>query len=129
MRIRHKINVQVFDDADGKNKLFAPDDALAEQILDGFTRYTAGRFSVTGATDEDLAMGDLTTIRGFWIQADGDFNLTINGAAVPLAMKVGKTGGVAKGALECTVTSLNVEAPTSGVTVTGIYLVYGEPSA
>jgi hypothetical protein len=127
MRIKHKINVQVFDDADGKNKLFAPDDALAEVILDGFTRYTSGRFSVAPETTESLAMGDLTTIRGFWIQADNDCNLTINGGD-PIALKVGKAGGTAKAAIECTVTSLSVEAPDEGVTVTGIYLVYGEPA-
>ena len=129
MRIKHKINLHVYDDTDGKNKLFAPDDTLAEVVLDGFTKYTAGRFSVTGGANENLALGDITSIRGFWIQADNDFNLTINGAASPLQMRLGKTGGVAKGSLECIVTSLNVAAPTAGVTVSGIYCVYGDPSA
>lgn len=127
MQVRSKINVQVFDDSDAKNPLFAMADTTAEVRLDGFTKYTSGKFSVLSGANENLSLGDITTVRGFWIQADNDFNLTLNGGSA-IAMKVGKTGGIAKGALECTVSSLNVAAP-GAVTVTGTYVVYGDPAA
>jgi len=78
MRIISKTNVQIFDDTEKKDCLYAPDDKKSEITLDNFQRMASGRFEIAAASDETLSFGDVTVVRGFIVHLQPD-----SGAALP----------------------------------------------
>ena len=132
MRIKHKSNLVVSVDTAGKDKLYAPDDALAEVVLDGFQEVASGTANLLAAAPLTLPMAGLTDARGVFIKASGDFSLVINGGA-PLSVQRGHTAAAgvratsARVFLECGVTSVVVTAGASAITVT--WALWGDPLA
>jgi len=130
MRVRHKVNVVVSEDKNGQNKLFAPDDALAEVIADGFTEVSSGTVSIPALGSFTIPLGGLADARGLFVKVTGDATLAINGAA-PTVLKRGSTGAAgAVGAtarvfMEAAVSSAVVAAGASAVTLT--YVLWGDP--
>ena len=80
MRIRHKMNPVVTEDAEGRSVLFGLDDTTAEAVLDGFTRVSSGVTDVQDGVPFDVPLGDVSDARGFFLRMDGgaDFDLLIN---------------------------------------------------
>jgi len=125
MRIRHKVNVRIFDDADMKDCLFGPDDALAEVNIDIFTKQTSGKFSVAAAANEDLALGDITAVKGIYLEADADFTFKLNGGSEIFQAR--KSTSSAKVFLEADINQVNITA--AAAVLNGRYCVWGDVSA
>jgi hypothetical protein len=132
MRVRHRVNVVVFEDKEGKNKLFAPDDALAEVILDGYTEVSSGTVVLPAAGPFTVPFASIAAVRGLYLRGNGDFTLALNGAP-PFNVKRGSTGPAAavgitaKVFLEAQVTSAVVVAGSAEMTLT--YCAFGDPLA
>ncbi len=131
MRVRHKINVRIFDDAEGDDGLFAPSDTLAEVVIDNMQKLNSGRFAIAASDDEDLPFGDVADVRFVFIKADNDFTLKFNGGSEGLAIKRADAvaGTYAKFAAECDVTAVNITNPSATDVLTGVFAVYGDPEA
>jgi len=127
MRIRHKVNVRIGADAALTNLLFAPDDTNAEVVIDGYVRQTSGTFSIAMNTNEDLALGDITAVKGIYLIVDQDCVVTLNGGAETIQLRKGATttGTTAKLFLEADISEINVAAPAS-LAATGTYCVWGD---
>lgn len=132
MRVRHKANIQISDDAAAKDKLFALDDALAEEVLDGFTEQTSGtaKLLVTGGAYA-IPFGPLSDARGLYLKTTGELSVSINGAAT-FNLKKGRTSPTSAGAKNDNAKML-IEAALSSVTVTPLedavvtYALWGDP--
>lgn len=125
MRVRHRVVLTITKDADGKIKRFAPDDTLSEVVLDGFTKYTSGDFSVETEADELLSLGDITAVRGVYLEASADCTLEINGGDA-ITLRIGKDDALAKVFMEADITSLRVGNPSETTVLTGTYALWGD---
>jgi hypothetical protein len=127
MRIKHKVNVRIADDADFKNFLFAPDDALSEVIIDAYYRQTSGKFKILMNTDEDISLGDIAAVKGIYIKVNKDAVVTLNGGAETIQMRrAGATSSdYAKLFLEADITAVNIAAPVTE-DLEGIFCAWGD---
>lgn len=136
MRIKHKVNVRISEDAEGKNKLLAGDDVAAEVTIDGMKELSTGTLTVTAGEPFTVPMGGITDGRGFFLKASGDCTVTINGGPqleMRLAAKEAASATTAvfadecKAFLECAVDDLVVEVGDGDPDITLTYAVWGDP--
>lgn len=128
MRIRHKVNVQIYDDADGNDVLFAPKDTLAEIIIDAFKKETSGKISVAANATESVPFGDVgSPAKGAYLMVNAECTISINGGPAIQLRKGGTTAKI-KFFIEGDITSLQITAPSS-TAIEGIYAVWGEAAA
>jgi len=130
MRIKHKVRVQIARDTDMKNKQFHPDDTEAERVIDGYDGQVNGDLAIPQGTNEDLPTGDLTAIKGIYLEVDKDVKIKLNGGAEELDVAtVADANGVTKAEffLEATLTAVNVAAPASE-DVSGVWCMWGNKS-
>jgi hypothetical protein len=120
VRIKHKVNVKIYDDTALKDALFGLDDTLAEETIDAFDVQVSGRFSVS--TIEELSLGDVATALGMFIKVDADATLRLNDS-FDLALKVASGASYARFFFEGTITKIELTAASG--TVTGVYCVWG----
>ena len=131
MRVRHKATVKVSDDAAGKDLFFAPDDTLAEVVLDGCTEVSSGTAAMGAGATFSVPLGGLAQVRGLFLKATGDFTVSFSGGA---AVSVNRGPTAAAGAVATTarvlmdaqVTSLTVVAVTA---LTLQWCLWGDPTA
>lgn len=133
MRIKHKATVVALTDATGKDKLFAPDDTLAETILDGFSEVSSGTAVLAANAVLVLPLGGITDVRGVWVKGTGDFALSLSGGtAINVVRGHTAAGGTratsAKALIEAQMTSVQVTCGgASGITLT--WCLWGDPLA
>lgn len=127
MRIKHKVNVRIADDADFKNYLFAPDDALSEVVIDAYVRQVSGKFKITANTNENLSLGDVDAVKGIYIKVDKDAVVTLNGGAETIQLRRSgtTTSDYAKLFLEADISAVNVAAPVTE-DCSGWYCAWGD---
>lgn len=130
MRIRHKVNVSITEDTDGKNVLFGPDDSLAEVQIDTYERQTSGRLKILEGATENVPFGDVDAVKGIYLKVDNDCQVVLNGGVEVIQLrKVGTTSTTyAKLFMEADLTQVAIEAPADAV-VTGTYCVWGDVTA
>jgi hypothetical protein len=129
MRIKHKANVRVAEDADMKNILFGFDDALAEVLIDNYLTVASGKFSIDPADTEELSLGDITACKGIYLHVFGDAEVTLNDAADSIQMHRAGVAVTDKAKLfvEAVITKVTVTAPADA-TITGVYCAWGDPA-
>ena len=115
MRIKHKVNVRIADDADFKNFLFAPDDSLSEVVIDAYARQSSGKFKIDMNTNEDLSLGDIAAVKGIYIKVNKDAQVKLNGGTkvIQLRRSGTTTSDYAKLFMEADITQVNITAPTT----------------
>jgi hypothetical protein len=126
MRIKDKVNIRIAKEAEFKNILFGPDDALAERVVDSWARYASGNLSIDAGETESLSFGDVTTVKGMYLEVTGECQLVINGAD-PIQLRKSGTDAalIAKVFIEADISSVTLTAPLT-VAVTGIYCFWGD---
>ena len=130
MRIRHKANVRITDDAAGKDVLFGPDDSLAEVVIDNMQRQASGLFNIAAAGTEALSLGDVTAVKGLYIKCkDGDMDVDINAlGAIQVRRAVAGTG-TCRLLIEGNITSVSITNPDGVNGINGVWCVWGDPEA
>lgn len=134
IRVKSKVNVKIWEDTSEKDYYFGPDDTLAEQTYDSYTKTFAGKFTINPSTSETLSKGDITTVKGFYLELQGPSDGTAMAAAT---VNVNATGAVpleqpgsglnAKAYLEGgTYSSVEVANTDPALTLTGRYAMWGE---
>ena len=125
IRVKHKVNVRVYSDTAAKNALFAPSDDLSEKVIDSFLRQSSSNFVIAAAANEDLPLGDITAIKGVYIQVDADCIVKINGGSEEIQMRVqGATAPSAKLFLEADINQVNITADAAALN--GTICVWGD---
>lgn len=125
IRIKHSVLVQISRDTDAKKKLFYPD--ANDVILDGFDAQSSGNLSVPATTIETIPFGDITDVRGLFVEVSGDVVVRLNGGTdnIPITLAPGATK--AQFFLEGNLSASVVENE-GATTITGIYCVWGDPT-
>lgn len=127
MRIKHKVRVRIAEDADMKDGLAMPDDALSEVVIDNYQKQATNNFSVAASASEDLPLGDITAVKGVFVKVDQEVTIKINGSTTPLQLRKGTNATYAKIFLEADITAIEVTASAS--IATGIIVAWGDPTA
>ena len=128
IRIKHKVRVQIAEDTDMKNLLFSRDDTLSEKIIDAYVRQTSGKFNIAASANEDLPFGDITTVKGMYIEVDQDVQVKLNGSndAIQLRKSSSTEGVTAQMFLEADISQVNVTAGSDAVN--GTFCFWGDTS-
>lgn len=133
MRIKTKVNVRVWEEAEQFNLLYGPDDKLQETVIDNMQIVNSGLLAIEDETDMDLPLPDLQTVQGLHIRSDQDVVITIN-AGDPITLirpSAGSTDAPTHCSLfiEATITSLNIAKPatTPAATANVRFVVWGNP--
>ena len=129
MRVKSKVNVRIYDDANEKDILFAPDDVRAEVINSNHQEWAGGKFVIAPSGNLVLPLGTVGTVRGIYIRTITDFDLSLNGNP---AINVLKSLGTAaadpvKFYLDGTLASAQVTNVSAAVNLEGYYAVWGDP--
>jgi len=131
MRIKHTLMLAIADDSDMKDPLFGQiDETLALVVIDGYTGQASGKFKVEVDDSKVLSMGDITAVKGVYLELDQDCSIKINdGAAIAVKRGNTATGSLAKFFLEAVITKIEVVVALGGVETHGTYCVWGDPSS
>jgi hypothetical protein len=130
VRIKLKPSISISNDADGKYRLFAPDDAKIERLIDSYMKQTSGIAQVAAAGTEALSLGDVTQVKGLWLSASKDCQVKLNGSATPLQLrKPTVVSGDDRAALviEADITAVEITAGAEAVDI--IYVIWGDAAA
>jgi hypothetical protein len=132
MRIIHTVCPQISDDTDGKHTLFGLDEDLIQSTIDGMTEVSSGR-AVLPIAAFTVPMGPISSCKGAYLRAEGDFDLAINGGAAIQVRRPQKGTSAADLAAAAT---FFIEANISSLVVTPIavntvlfYALFGDPLA
>ncbi len=131
MRIKHKVRVQIARDALMKNFQWAPDDVLSERVIDAYRNCSHNNFEVAANTNEDLPLGDITLVKGVFLEVDFDCIIKLNGGTDELQLRkaVGTpTPDSARFFAEMDITEINLAAP-AGQAITGVITLYGDAAS
>ena len=130
MRIKDKIWVNIAKDADMEFGQFTPSETKVSRQIDAYTQQFNGDFSIDQTTNEDLDLGDITAVKGLWLEVSADCLLTLNGAATPIQLRRAGTGttDVARVYIQADITQINITAPADAG-ITGTYAIWGDASS
>lgn len=129
MRLTLQGLVQASEDSSGKKRLFFPDADQEKIIHDGFVKCFSGLFTVVAGGQENLSLGDIADVRGFFIRAAGDFDMKADGGTTRKIRKGSSTATSTRVLAEEQVASLTILAPDGNTAVSGTYCVWGDPAA
>jgi len=127
MRVKHTVLVEIARDADMKRKLFSDDPQLSQVVIDTFAHQANSHLSIDPSATESLNFGDVTLVKGLYLETSVDCLVRVNGAVDAIPMK--KSNGSAKLFLEADISEVTVENTSTEDTLTGIYCVWGDPTA
>ena len=81
VRIKHKVTVRAWEEAEQRNALFAPDDSRSEITIDNMLHFYSGLITVENGTNIALPLPDIAAVAGVFLKADQDITVAINGGA------------------------------------------------
>jgi len=129
IRVKHKVRVQTYKETDETNGYYVPDDTSAEVILDSFDKQCNTNLAIAANDSELLGFGDVTLVKGIYLEVDVEATIKLNGSADALQLRKGNTLAATKAKFffEGDITSVEVIAPTTEA-LTGEYVVWGDPT-
>lgn len=138
MLLKLQAYAETYENEDGTGAHYGPSDTadeLQEATLTDGTSH-GGEFSIAPSGSLSLDVGGIEDVRGFWIRASGDFDLTLTPTGAdpvgPLPVRrahENSTSVKARILAEISVTALTVaNAMTDETTIRGTYRVWGVPS-
>lgn len=128
MRLKHTVQVQLSQDTEQKRKLYSDDATSAQTDTSGYTQQANSLLSIDPAGLENLSFGDVTLVRGLYLEVNRDALVRLNGSADPLQLRIAASATKAKLFVEAEITQVTVENPSSEV-LSGVYVVWGDPTA
>lgn len=127
LRMQHKVWLHLARDTDMKDTAQGGSDETVRAVQsDIFDRHSGGSFDVADGANEDLSLGDITSVKGVWLQTTAEVQIKINGSTTPFRLRKPNTAAtaVAKFFMEADITAVNVINDT-GAAITGDYVVWG----
>ena len=127
MRLIHTIQIQAARDIAMKRFLFKDDLTLATVQTDSFTTEASSILIVEPAETYELSFGDVTLVRGLYLELDQDALVAINGAT-PFQMRKPADGSVAKLFLEAEIGQISINNPSTDTVLNGVFVCWGDPA-
>jgi hypothetical protein len=128
MRLRHTVRVQAALDTQMKRALFNDDATLSQVQTDTFTKQANSVLSIPAASIESLSFGDVTLVKGLYLEVDQDALVRINGSTDAIQIRKASGVGKAKLFLEADINQVTVENPVADAALTGVYVIWGDPT-
>ena len=126
IRVVHKLLIQISGDTGQKQKrFFTEDDASIITDVATFDRQAGSDINIPDAATEVLNFGDVTAVRGLYLEVDQPCSLRLNGGNETLPIILAPTAAKAKVFLEMTLTGASLQN-ASGNTLNGSYVVWGD---
>lgn len=129
IRVSHTVVVRTSRDTDFKKAMWNPDVALSEVVIDTFEKQANGNLSVAAASTELLSLGDVTAVKGMYLETETECLVRLNGSLDSIAMKPSASGTPAKLFLEADINQVEVENPSADTELKGVYVFWGDPTA
>ena len=124
LRVRHKVNVQIYESSSETNCFFAPNDTAAAITMDSHARHTAKSIQIADGATEAVDLGDIASVGGLYLKTDQSVVLTINFGAgavtVPVTASPSNSGSIpltGKFFIEAPVTALSIQKPSTPTAV------------
>ena len=129
MRLKTTVRVQAFlDTTTMKRALFNDDATLSQTQTDGFAKQANSVLAVDPLATESLSFGDVTLVKGIYLETDLEAVIRINGGD-PIQMRKAVGASKAKLFLEADINQVTVENTDDTVELTGFYACWGDPIA
>jgi hypothetical protein len=128
IRVSHTVAVRTSRDTDYKKAMWSPDVALSEVVIDTFEKQANGNLSVAVSSAEQLSFGDVTLVKGMYLETETECLVRLNGSGDSIAMKPSESGKPAKLFLEADINQVEVENPSADTVLNGVYVFWGDPT-
>jgi hypothetical protein len=129
IRVRHTVAVRTSRDTDFKQAMWDPDVPLSEVVLDNMEKQTNGNFAVPVTSVESLPVGDVTLIKGMYLEVGAACKVRVNGSLDSIDLVPGSSGEAAKFFLEADINQVDVENESTSDVLNGVYVFWGDPSS
>lgn len=128
IRVDHTVAPQISRDTNQKQKLFFPD--LAEELVSHstFDKASSSVLALVASGVESLSFGDVTDVRGIYLEVDGDCYVRINGSFDNIPLKLAPSATRAKLFLEVDLNAIVIQNLSAEDALTGAYAVWGDPT-
>jgi len=128
MRIKRIVDFKIFEDSEGKTVGFDSDET--EQKIDQYANWVDGSLTlaISPGGSANLSFGAVAAAKGYHVEAEGDFDLAVNGGT---ALNYRVPDSTASDQLiiahnDCNVTSLVLSNPSTTKTLRGRWAVWGD---
>lgn len=128
IRVDHTVAPQISRDSNQKLRLFFPDLSSEAVSIDQFQTAANSVLSLAPSAVEALGFGDITDVRGFYLEVNQDCNLKLNGAVDAIPIKLAPNATVAKVFLEADITQIQLENLNTTEVLSGVYVLWGDPA-
>jgi len=129
IRVKHKLVVQNSSDEDAYEKLFyLEDNSGREVVIDGFDQQANSTLRIPASGSQSLGFGDVTDVRGLYLEVNRDCYLRLNGSIdnIPLKLPPGITAAKAKLFMEADLNAIVIENLDTVNALIGVYCVWGD---
>ena len=129
LRIRNKHLFKISRDSGELSRHYNNyDDTAAEELDDTMEHCSTGEMTIGASSSQDVPLGDVTVVKAFWVEFDGDFELKHGGGTETLACTKG-SGTNAKAWCGGSAETSQVNITNSGTaSIKGTYLIWGDPA-
>lgn len=128
MRLKHTVLVQITQDTDGKRTLYSDESTAAKIDTERFDGQANSLLAIDSETTEVLSLGDVTDVRGLYLEVDQDAIVYLNDSADGIQLKMPPGGTKAKLFLEAEITKVEVENTSATAALSGVYVLWGTPN-
>ena len=131
MTLKHKIRIRIAKDSDLKFLRHQDPDNESEVSTTTYTKSAKGDFTVeAAAADEALSTGDITAVKGMYLEVDQEVGLKLNGSSDILQLRIANstTGAKAKFFFEGDVSAVLVVAHATAE-ANGYVIFWGDAAA
>lgn len=128
MRLKHTVRVQAALDQQMKRALFNDDATLSQTVIDTFTKQANSVLAIAASSSESLSFGDVTAVKGLYLEVDQNAKVRLNGSTDFIQLRKASGATKAKLFLECDLSQVTVENPVADAALTGVWVVWGDPT-
>lgn len=129
MRIKHTIRLQIARDQEMRRLLYSDDAQLSEKVIDGYEKHVQGHIAIAAAATESLCLGDITAVKGLYLELDQNAYVRLNGSLdnIVVAKPPSASEDTGKLFLEADINAVEIENPTANP-LTGLFVMWGDPT-
>jgi hypothetical protein len=120
--------VQIAEDSSGTGKTYYP--TTKSQSSAGFDNQMNSSLQIAAAGSQSLTFGDVTAVKGFYLEVNQDCLVTINGGT-PIQLRrhpTATTTTKARFVIEADISSILVDNAAGVTELTGQYVAWGDPT-
>jgi len=124
IRVKHIVQLQLSEDTDGTKRLFWRDTTPSTVVIDTFSKSINQVISVAVSSTDTLSLGDLTSVKGMYLEVSADAKLRLNGSSNSIDLRA--QNGTAKFFIESDITQVELENESADTVLTGVYVMWGD---